>query len=78
MQYSGCKSLFGTSAPRFELGIIVKESILSESEAVVLYTLYELPKILVGRSAGCHGPRALKVALLAVGVGRGQEATEVV
>ena len=55
-----------------ELGIIVKESILSESEAVVLYTLYELPKILVGRSAGCHGARALKVALLAVGVGQGQ------
>ena len=41
-------------------------------------TFGESPKILVDWSAGCHGPRALKVALLAVGVGQGQEATEAV
>ena len=72
------KSSFGTSAPRFELGTIVKESILSEHHAVVDCTFGKSPKILLDFSAGCHGPRALKVALLVVGVGQGQGPVEVV
>ena len=50
----------------------------SEPHAVADSTFGKSPKILVDWSAGCHGPRALKLALLAVGVGQGQEATEAV
>ena len=77
-QYSRYKSSFGTSAPRFELGSIVKELLLTEHHALVDSTFGKSSKILLDFSAGCHGTRALKVALLVVGVGQGQGPVEVV